>query len=93
LRIEAERIPILPEGRRLCAEYGVDPLGLIASGALLAAVAAADGERALAACAAVGVPCAQIGWATEPAAGVILVEGGQPRVMPRYDQDEITRVL
>jgi hydrogenase maturation factor len=93
LRIEAERIPILPEGRRLCAEYGVDPLGLIASGSLVAAVAPEEVAAALAACAAVGVPCAQIGSATDRAAGVILLEGGAPRPMPRYDQDEITRVL
>jgi hydrogenase expression/formation protein HypE len=93
LRIESERIPVLPEGRQLCAEYGVDPLGLIASGSLLAAVAAEDVERALAACAALGVPCVQIGSATDAAAGVILVERGQPRALPRYDQDEITRVL
>jgi len=93
LRIEAERIPILPEGRRLCDEYGVDPLGLIASGSLLAAVAPEDADRALAACAALDIPCAQIGSATEAAAGVILMERGQPRVMPRHDQDEITRIL
>jgi len=93
LRIEAERLPILPEGQRLCTEYGADPLGLIASGSLLAAVAADDADRAIAACAAVGVPCAQIGSATETADGVILVERGCPRAMPRYDQDEITRIL
>jgi len=93
LGLEAERIPILPEGRRLCEEYGADPLGLIASGSLLAAVAPDDGERAMAACARAGIACAQIGSATEPAAGVILVERRQSRAMPRFDQDEITHIL
>ncbi len=93
LRVEAERLPILPAGRRLCDEYGVDPLGLIASGSLLAAVAADDAPRALAACESAGVPCVQIGSATPAAEGVILVEAGRPRALPRYDQDEITRIL
>lgn len=93
LRIEAEAIPVLPQGRRLCDAYGVDPLGLIASGAMLAAVAAEDAETAVAACRDAGVACTQIGTATAPSAGVILVERGEPRPMPRYDQDEITKVL
>lgn len=93
LRVELERIPVLPEGRRLCAEYGVDPLGMIASGSLLAAVAPEDADPAIAACLAAGIACAQIGSATEPAAGVLLMEHGRTRPMPRYDQDEITRVL
>lgn len=93
LRVELENIPVLPEGRRLCAEYGADPLGMIASGSLLAAVAPEDADRAIAACLAKGIPCARIGSATEPASGVLLVEQGRSRPMPRYDQDEITRVL
>ncbi|GIW54575.1 MAG: hypothetical protein KatS3mg082_0979 [Nitrospiraceae bacterium] len=35
LRIEEQAIPILPEGRRLCEDFGLHPLGAIASGALL----------------------------------------------------------
>lgn len=93
LRIERERIPVLPEGQRLCDDYGIDPLGLIASGSMLAAVAAEEAEGAIAACTEAGVPCCQIGTATEMGAGVILVDDGEPQPMPRYDQDEITRVL
>ena len=35
LRIDRERVPVLPEGRRLCEAFGLDPLGTIASGSLL----------------------------------------------------------
>ena len=38
LEIEAAVIPILPEGRALCQHFGLDPLGAIASGALLFSV-------------------------------------------------------
>src|SRR5262249_25281324 len=39
LAVEAERIPVLAEGAALCGEFGLDPLGTIASGALLLALA------------------------------------------------------
>lgn len=91
LRIEAERLPLLPEGARLCAEFGLDPLGLIASGSLLAAVAPEDEAAALAACAAAGIACCRIGVATE--SEVVLVRDGREEPLPRYDQDEITKVL
>lgn len=39
LEINLDAIPILPLGARLCAAYGLDPLGTIASGALLATCA------------------------------------------------------
>jgi hydrogenase maturation factor len=91
LRIEADRLPLLPEGARLCAEFGLDPLGLIASGSLLAAVVPEDEAAALAACAAAGIACCPIGVATENE--VVLVRDGREEPLPRYDQDEITRAL
>ena len=75
LVVERERIPVLPECARLCAEYGLDPLGLIASGALLAAVDPADTPRLLAAFAAAGLPCAAIGRLTPVAEGVRMRAG------------------
>src|SRR6266545_2762507 len=38
LRVDRERVPVLPEGRRLCEAFGLDPLGTIASGSLLLTV-------------------------------------------------------
>lgn len=93
LRVEYERIPLLPQAATLCEEFSLEPLGLIASGSLLAAVPADKAELAMGACRAVGVPCAAIGEATQAAEGVVLVREGQARPMPRYDQDEITRVV
>ena len=42
LTIDGDRIPVVPECAEVCAALGLDPLGLIASGALLAAVAPED---------------------------------------------------
>lgn len=93
LRVEAERIPLLPEGKALCDEFGLDPLGTIASGSLLIALAPADAARALHACAREGIDCAFIGQVLPAAEGMTLVEGGRSRPLPTFPQDEITRLF
>jgi hydrogenase maturation factor len=93
LRVDRERIPVLREGRVLCEAFGLDPLGTIASGSLLIAVAPADAPRVLEACRAAGIDCAEIGSVTEASAGVSLVTGGHARPMPTFPQDQITRIF
>jgi hydrogenase expression/formation protein HypE len=93
LTVEAERIPVLPEGRTLCAEYGLDPLGTIASGALLLALAPSDAGVVLHACARDGIDCAFIGRVQPRESGVTLTVGGRARELPQFPQDEITRLF
>jgi hydrogenase maturation factor len=93
LRVDAERIPVLPEGRALCAEYGLDPLGTIASGALLLATGPANAGILLHALASEGIDAAFIGRVVPREEGVRLVENGRPGPLPRFDQDEITRLF
>jgi hydrogenase expression/formation protein HypE len=93
LTVEAERIPVLAEGARLCREFGLDPLGTIASGALLLALAPSDAGVVLHALARDGIDAAFIGRVVPREAGVMLTRGGQPSPLPRFDQDEITRLF
>lgn len=93
VRIERERVPLLPEGARLCQAFGLDPLGTIASGSLLLAVAPADEGRVVAACEAAGIACAAIGAVTERSQGMTLVEGGRARPLPVFPQDEISKLF
>lgn len=93
LAVEAERIPLVPEGVALCREFGLDPLGTIASGALLLALAGADAGIVVPALARQGIAAAVIGRVVPRAAGVVLVRGGQPGPLPRFDQDELTRLF
>jgi hydrogenase maturation factor len=93
LRVERDRIPILPEGRRLCEAFGLDPLGVIASGALLAAVAPEDADAVAGGCAAAGIACTAIGRVVPRSEGVTLVEDGRARPMPTFPQDEIARLF
>ena len=93
LAVEAERIPVLAEGATLCREFGLDPLGTIASGALLLALTPADAGVVLHALAREGIEAAFIGRVVPREAGVVLSRGGRPEPLPRFDQDEITRLF
>jgi hydrogenase maturation factor len=93
LAVEAERIPVLPEGAALCREFGLDPLGTIASGALLLALAPTDAGIVLHALAREGIDAAFIGRVVSREEGVVLTRGGQPEPLPRFDRDEITRLF
>jgi hydrogenase expression/formation protein HypE len=93
LAVEVERIPVLPEGAELCREFGLDPLGTIASGALLLALTPTDAGIVLHALAREGIDAAFIGRVVSREAGVVLTRGGQPEPLPRFDQDEITRLF
>jgi len=93
LRIDADRIVRLPEGVELCRAFGLDPLGTIASGALLLTLAPAEAGVVVHALAREGIDCHYIGQVVPPAQGVMLVEGAAERPMPVFPQDEITRLF
>lgn len=91
-RIEQAALPILPETATLCALLGLDPLGLIASGALLAAVAPYAVDRAVAALRAAEIPVAVIGRVTA-APELLLVEATASRPLPIFPRDELARLF
>jgi hydrogenase expression/formation protein HypE len=93
LHISAEQLPVLPEGALLCEAFGLDPLGTIASGALLAAVPAVQAARAIDACAAAGIACYRIGTAVANPADVVLHTGTTSQPLPTFARDEIVRLF
>lgn len=90
IEIDAGAIPILPETRAVCEALGLDPLGLIASGALLAVVASDDATRAVRALDDAGIPGARIGTLTSDP-GQWLTHGGRREPLPVFEVDEIAR--
>ncbi|NKB68178.1 MAG: hydrogenase expression/formation protein [Candidatus Latescibacteria bacterium] len=92
LEIWGDSLLLDPLTERLCAEYGLDPLGVISSGALLIGCAAAAAAAIIAALAAEGIAAAQIGLAVEPAAGLRLRQRDGWRDLPVFAVDEITRL-
>ncbi|RMF87809.1 MAG: hydrogenase expression/formation protein, partial [Nitrospinota bacterium] len=93
LIIEEEQIPVFPETRELCRVYQINPLGLIASGALLFTAAPEHEERILEGFARHGEPCARIGRVVEKEQGVMLRARGKLYPLPRFPKDEILKIF
>jgi hydrogenase maturation factor len=93
LMIEADAVPVYPETQALCRATGLDPWGLIASGALLMAVEAADAETVARALEAQGIRAAVIGQVTEVTHGVKLHGPEGIRNLPHFERDEIARLF
>ncbi len=89
--VEEEAIPILPECSEICGALGLDPLGLIASGSLLIAVAPEDVGKVSDALDREGIPASEIGRITEPGDGLKMRSGGTVRDLPMFSRDEIAR--
>jgi hydrogenase expression/formation protein HypE len=93
LRIDRDRIVILPEGAEICGALGLDPLGTLASGALLLALAPADAAVVLHALAREGIDCHFIGQVVPADRGVTLVAGAATAPLPAFPQDEVARLF
>ena len=93
LRIDRDRVITLPEGAELCRAFGLDPLGTIASGALLLTLAPADAGIVIHALAREGIDCHFIGQVVPRDQGVCLVSGTQREPLPVFEQDEITKIF
>ena len=93
LRLHADRLPLLPEGRVLCNAFGLDPLGAIASGALLATVPVNQAADAMRACNAGGISCYHIGEVVPAEEGLFLSGQGTTRLLPAFARDEIVKLF
>ena len=89
--IDGEAIPVLPECREICDALGLDPLGLIASGSLLAAVPPDKVETLISVLARHGIPAHEIGIVTESADGLRVRYGDEVRDLPTFSRDELAR--
>jgi hydrogenase maturation factor len=93
LHIAADHLPLLADGALLCEAFGLDPLGTIASGALLATVPATQAESAIAACTAAGIACHRIGTVVANTAERLLCTGTATRPLPTFSRDEIVKIF
>lgn len=85
---------VLPETHSICRALGLDPLGLLASGALLIVVAPQDLDALLASLQDAGIPARQIGRAVSPENSVTLkTSRGECKPMPVFVRDELARFL
>ena len=91
--IYADKINCLEEAMVLCSEYKLDPMGVIASGALLIVIDPDDREAVLSKLAQDGIECSVIGSLTEKEEGLKIIKNGETRDLPFFEVDEITKVI
>ena len=91
--IDVDQIPIWPVTRDLTERFGISPLGLLSSGALLF-TAPPDADTAIIdSFAGTDIPVTRIGRMSGNADNRIARSVDSQRELPRYDADEITRVF
>jgi hydrogenase expression/formation protein HypE len=89
LRVDTRAALWFGPGKAICEALGADPWGMLGSGAFLAAFPPERVEDARRALEAAGHPTALIATA-EPGSGVHTKDGA---ALPRYEQDEVSRIL
>ena len=93
LEIWCDNIPITPLSLKVCNVFQLEPLGTIASGSLLLTVPRSDSPMIQSKLSEEGISCAEIGEVKEGKPEVWQRKYKERILMPRYDQDEITRAF
>ena len=93
LMVDASRIPVLPESRVICDALGLDPFGMISSGALLVTLAPQEVDRLIRALEEEGIPACEIGQITTATEGLKLKTSSEVRELPVFERDEFARFL
>ena len=94
VEVEIDRVPVYEESRVLCEAFDLNPLGVIASGALLITASPPDAEKILDRAGGQGVAMSRIGRVLgrgKPSVTMITSEGEVP--LPFFDRDEVVKIL
>lgn len=89
--IDLDRILVLEITRDICATFGIDPLGLTSSGALLVAISPARAARLVTALLRMDIAASPIGQ-FETGRGVSARRAGKAARLPWFKRDELLRV-
>jgi hydrogenase expression/formation protein HypE len=92
LSVDLDRIPVHAHTMRLCAHFGLRPLGLIASGALLLTISERRTEPLLSALRRVPIQATVIGAVEAGGAGVVGFRQGKRVRFDWSQRDELTRL-
>ena len=92
LEVNLTAIPITPLTAKICAAFGLDPLGTIASGGLLATATAENVEPLLTLWQEAGQGGQRIGRVLPKEKGIYATQHGKRSVLPRFDADEIVKL-
>lgn len=93
LRVYAEKIPIREETLKICEFYGLNPLALISSGALIIAAPKENADGIISALEGKGINASVIGEFLEDKDSKVIVENGRERPLERPESDELWKIV
>ena len=93
LRVIRDHIPVFPETDSICSALELDPLKLIASGALLLVVAPDTVDSVQLAIEAERIPVSVIGEVRPSSDGITIVTKGSTQPLKTAERDEIARAF
>ena len=93
LNIDGNSIPVFPETRAFCDVLGIDPWGLISSGALLIVVDAQDVDAVRRALVSIDIPCESIGKIVPKEEGLTIRRGNAYEPLEPFERDELAKIL
>ncbi|UCD71159.1 MAG: AIR synthase family protein [Syntrophobacterales bacterium] len=91
--IYGDKIDLLPDSERLCAEYGLNPLGTITSGSLVLAADPENAQKVLEAYLNADIRVSVIGRIEEKSFGIKILRDGKIGDLKWSEKDEITRIF
>jgi hydrogenase maturation factor len=93
LIVDLDAVHVYPETAAFCEALDLDPLGLIASGALLATAPAESAQPVVVALGAAGIQAAVIGRAETGPAKVEVRTSDGSKPMPTFERDELAQLF
>jgi hydrogenase expression/formation protein HypE len=93
IEVNLEKVLIYEESRILCQEYGLDPLGVIASGALLLTISPSDLSLLRKAFIDSPIPIRVIGRVKRGQARVLAIDGKRSKELKLLPRDEILKIF
>ncbi len=93
LEIFADTLPFDPACQALCQHFGLNPLGVIASGSLLLAIAPSHTSQLIQRLNEATIRATVIGRVQPASFGIQFVSGERLTPLPRFEQDEITHLF
>lgn len=93
IEVDFEKVLIYKESRILCQEFGLNPLGVIASGALLLTISPSDLLTIQKVFKGVSIPLQAIGRVQKGPARVLAINGKGRKELKPFLQDEILKIF
>lgn len=93
LVIEPSRVYIPPISQKVCSVFGLDPMGTLASGALVIAASSSSGQTIVNALQENGISATIIGKVEQGQPAVHLITPSGKQLLAKFNRDEIARLF